>query len=129
MGLKIGLISNTGMTPGTAFRRFLDQHKLLHFFDTLTFSDEVKLAKPSDQIFRVTVDSLDTTPEQTVHVGDHVINDVQGAKQVGMRTVWIEGFYEREDPTDPKTEPDIAVPDLGEVVPAVEKLRHLSGEP
>ncbi len=103
MGLKIGLISNTGMTPGTAFRRFLDQHNLLHYFHTLTFSDEVKLAKPSDQIFRLTVDSLHTTPEQTVHVGDHVINDVQGAKQVGMRTVWIEGFYEREDSTDPKT--------------------------
>ena len=36
MGLKIGLISNTGMTPGTAFRRFLDQHNLLHYFHTLT---------------------------------------------------------------------------------------------
>ena len=128
MGLRIGLISNTGMTPGTAFRKFLDQHKLLHYFHTLTFSDEVKLAKPSDQIFKLTVESLHTTPEQTVHVGDHVINDVQGAKQVGMRTVWIEGFYEREDPTDPKTEPDIAVPDLSEVVSAVEKLRHLSGK-
>ena len=45
MGLNIGLISNTGMTPGTAFRRFLDQHKLLHYFDTLTFSDEVKLGQ------------------------------------------------------------------------------------
>ena len=128
MGLNIGLISNTGMTPGTAFRRFLDQHQLLHYFDILTFSDEVKLAKPSDQIFRLTVDSLKSRPEQTVHVGDHVINDVQGAKQVGMRTVWIEGFYQREDPNDPKTEPDIAVPDLGGVVSAVEKLRSLSGQ-
>ena len=129
MGLKIGLISNTGMTPGTAFRRFLDQHRLLHYFDTLTFSDEVKLAKPSEQIFRMTVDSLNSTPEQTVHVGDHVTNDVRGAKEAGMRTVWIEGFYQREDPTDPKTEPDIAVPDLGEVVTAIEQLRRLSGEP
>ena len=126
LGLNIGLISNTGMTPGTAFREFLDQHKLLNYFDILTFSDEVKLAKPSDQIFRLTVDSLHTSPEKTLHVGDHVINDVQGAKQVGMKTVWIEGFYQREDPTDPKTEPDIAVPDLGEVVPAVKKLCHLS---
>ena len=126
MGLKIGLISNTGMTPGTAFRKFLDQHKLLDYFDVLTFSDEVKLAKPSEQIFKMTVASLHTRPEQTVHVGDHVINDVQGAKQVGMKTVWIEGFYQREDLTDPKTEPDIAVPDLGGVVSAVEKLCELS---
>ena len=127
MDLNIGLISNTGMTPGTAFRRFLEQHKLLQYFHTLTFSDEVKLAKPSEQIFRLTVDALHSTPEQTVHVGDHVINDVRGAKQVGMRTVWIEGFYQREDLTDPKTEPDIAVPDLGEVVRAIKKLCHLSG--
>ena len=127
MGLRIGLISNTGMTPGTAFRRFLEQHKLLHYFDVLTFSDEVKLAKPSGQIFRMTLDSLHARPEQAVHVGDHVINDVQGAKQVGMRTVWIEGFYQREDPTDPKTEPDIAVPDLGQVVGAIEKLCELAG--
>ena len=128
MGLKIGLISNTGMTPGTAFRRFLDQHRMLQYFDILTFSDEVKLAKPSDQIFWMTVNSLNSTPEQTVHVGDHVINDVQGAKQAGLRTVWIEGFYQREDPTDPKTEPDIAVPDLGQVVVAIEQLRRLSGK-
>ena len=124
MGLGVGLISNTGMTPGTAFRIFLEQHHMLKYFDSLTFSDEVKLSKPSDQIFRMAVDSLHTTPEQTIHVGDHVINDVQGAKQVGLRTVWIEGFYQREDPTDPKTEPDIAVPDLGVVVPAIEKLCH-----
>ena len=128
MGLKIGLISNTGMTPGTAFRRFLDQHRMLQYFDILTFSDEVKLAKPSDQIFWITVDALHSTPEQTVHVGDHVLNDVQGAKQAGLRTVWIEGFYQREDTTDPKTEPDIAVPDLGEVGTAIEQLRRLSTE-
>ena len=37
MGLRIGLISNTGMTPGVTFRQFLDQHNMLGFFDTLTF--------------------------------------------------------------------------------------------
>ena len=126
MGLKIGLISNTGMTPGTAFRKFLEQHQMLQFFDMLTFSDEVKLAKPSDRIFKLTMDFLGSTPEQTIHVGDHVINDVQGAKQVGMSTIWIEGFYQREDLNDPKTEPDIAVTALAEVVPAVEKLLQLS---
>ena len=44
-GCKLGLISNTAMTPGVAFRRFLKEHSMLDFFDVLTFSNEVKLSK------------------------------------------------------------------------------------
>ena len=44
MNLRIGLISNTGMTPGYTFREFLRRHDLLRYFDVLTFSDETLLA-------------------------------------------------------------------------------------
>ncbi len=129
MGLRIGLISNTGMTPGTTFRTYLDQHGMLGYFDTLTFSDEVKLAKPNGQIFLMTLRAMGASPSETVHVGDHVINDVVGAKLLGMKTVWITGFYEREDPADPKSEPDAAVDDLGMVPRAVARIsgRQLPG--
>jgi hypothetical protein len=39
-----------------------------------------------------------------------------------MKTIWISGFYERDDPNDPASEPDITVSDLGEVLPAIAKL-------
>ena len=122
MGLKIGLISNTGMTPGVTFPRYLDQQGMLQYFDALTFSDEVKLAKPSDQIFLMTLRSLNATPVQAVHVGDHVENDVIGAKRCGLKTVWITGFYERDDPLNPESEPDASVVELGLVVPAIAQL-------
>ena len=122
MGLRIGLISNTGMTPGVTFRSYLDQQGMLGYFDTLTFSDEVKLAKPSPQIFEITLRSLGAAPEQAVHVGDHVANDVVGANRCGLKTVWITGFYEREDPLDPDSEPDATVEQLGMVVPAIARL-------
>jgi putative hydrolase of the HAD superfamily len=32
---------------------------------------------------------LELSPEQIVHVGDDPQNDVLGAAQVGLRTVWI----------------------------------------
>ena len=121
-GLNIGLISNTGMTPGATFRKFLDQHGMLGFFDTLTFSDEVKLSKPSDEIFMLTLRSLGAAPEETVHVGDHVVNDVVGAKRCGLKTVWITGFYENENPSDPESQPDVTVAGLGLVPQAVEQL-------
>ena len=99
---------------------------MLDYFHTLIFSDEVKLAKPANEIFTIALEALGAMPEQTIHVGDHVINDVVGPKRCGMKTIWISGFYERDDPNDPESEPDITVTGLTEVLPAVAKLAGLS---
>ena len=122
MGLRIGLISNTGMTPGTTFRTYLSNTGMLDFFQTLTFSDEVKMSKPAREIFLLTLRTLEAAPGQTVHVGDSIRNDVAGAKDCGLKTVWITGFSEREDPSDPATEPDETVDGLGAVVAAIQRL-------
>jgi putative hydrolase of the HAD superfamily len=122
MGLGIGLISNTGMTPGETFRQYMDQQGLLKYFDVLTFSDEVKISKPAEEIFHMTLSSLGATPAQSVHVGDHVKNDVVGANRCGLKTVWITGFYENEDPSNPDTQPDETVDSLGQVAQAIARL-------
>ena len=122
MGLRIGLISNTGMTPGTTFRTYLANTGMLEFFDILTFSDEVKMSKPAKEFFLLALRSLHSAPGETVHVGDSIRNDVVGAKDCGLKTVWITGFSEREDPDDPTTEPDETVDGLEMVVPAIRRL-------
>ena len=124
-GLRLGLISNTGMTPGATFRVYMESQGLLGYFDALTFSDEVKLAKPSNKIFLMTLHSMNATPAQAVHVGDHVVNDVVGAKRCGLKTIWIEGFNNRDDPLDPDSEPDAIVAELGLVVPAIAELSRI----
>ena len=125
MGLRMGMISNTGMTPGSTFRTYLANTGMLDYFDTLTFSDEVKMAKPAKEIFLLTMRRMKAAPEQAVHVGDSVVNDVAGAKLSGLRTVWITGFSERDDPMDPATEPDETVGGLADVVPAIRRLSGL----
>ncbi len=122
MGLKLGLISNTGMTPGSTFRAYLEGEGVLGYFKELTFSDEVRLAKPSTEMFLMTLRAMGADPDQAIHVGDHVVNDVVGGKRSGMKTIWIEGYYEREDPEDRESEPDASVSDLGRVVEAVAAL-------
>lgn len=122
MGLRIGLISNTGMTPGTTFRTYLSNTGMLDYFDTLTFSDEVRLSKPAEEIFLMTLRSLNASPGGTVHVGDSIRADVAGARKCGLKTVWIAGFSERGDPSDPATEPDETVDELSAVVPAIVRL-------
>ncbi len=88
-GYKLGMISNTGMTPGRLFRRYLAQHNLLDFFQTLTFSDEVRLSKPSVEMFHMTLDALGTTPDRAVHLGDHIANDIYGGNKAGMWTALL----------------------------------------
>ena len=104
-GYKIGLISNTGMTPGSVFRTHLGDLGVLAHFDHLAFSDEVLYAKPSAVIFRHALGGLGCRVEETVHVGDHLLNDVLGAHQVGIATVWVKGF----DPSAVKVTPAVTI--------------------
>ena len=125
MGLRLALISNTGMTPGATFRDFMGTEGMLSYFDALTFSDEVKLSKPAKEIFLMTLSSMGATPAQAVHVGDHLVNDVVGAKRCGLKSVWITGFNDGEHPQGPDSEPDATVAGLGLVVPAIAELAGL----
>lgn len=119
-GYVVGLISNTGMTPGYTFRAYLEQLDLMRYFDTMVFSDEVLLAKPSLKMFHHAMEAMGSTPDETVHVGDHLLNDVLGAKQAGMRTIWIETYEDRRTPVD--VTPDITVQALGQVGEVLRQL-------
>ncbi len=118
MGYKIGLICNTGSTPGVTQRVFLDRMGLAGYFDTFTFSDEERLSKPSSKIFAITLERLKATPEQSVHVGDHPRNDVEGAKRAGLRAIWLR----RDDKEKPAVEPDATIESLDETLDALAKL-------
>ncbi len=88
-GYKLGLISNTGRTPGSTLRILMAQMGILEFFDTTTFSNEIMVRKPAETAFRVTLDKLRVQPKAAVHIGDDAEKDVEGAKKVGMRAIQV----------------------------------------
>lgn len=117
-GYRLGIISNTGMTPGRLFRRYLAQHNLLDFFQVLTFSDEVGLCKPSSEMFHLTLKALGTSPERALHVGDHIQNDILGGNRAGMRTVLLGTADGQERVADPH----LQIMSLKELPQALEDL-------
>jgi len=129
-GYALGLISNTGMTPGATFRVYMERVGILSFFDTLVFSDEVRLAKPSEKVFHLALDALGVSPDMAVHVGDDRAKDVAGAKLAGLRAIWVprprESYHELDLVTPADGPPaDVTVECLAEVVGALEELaRH-----
>lgn len=88
-GLRLGLICNTGRTPGRTLRPALSRRHILRYLHTCTFSDEVGLRKPDPALFRVTLAALEVRPADAVHVGDDPVADVAGAKRAGLRAVYL----------------------------------------
>lgn len=86
-GIVLGIVSNTGRTPGSVLRRYIERQGLLGYFTTLSFSDEVGVRKPEAEIFRRTLAKLGSAPGETAHVGDNPIADVEGAGSLGLRAV------------------------------------------
>jgi putative hydrolase of the HAD superfamily len=86
-GLALGLISNTGRTPGRVLRQLLRDAGILPCFDILVFSDEAGVRKPAAAIFRRVLDHVRIDAAAGVHVGDDAAADVAGAQGVGMRAI------------------------------------------
>ncbi|HEY8477354.1 MAG TPA: HAD family hydrolase [Chloroflexota bacterium] len=84
---RLAVISNTGITGGTYLRQVLAAHRLLDYFDVLSFSNEVGTVKPHPRIFWHTLEQLGVAPSEAVHVGDVEELDVAGARNAGLRAV------------------------------------------
>src|SRR4029453_16977834 len=70
-GVGLGIISNTGRTPGAILRRVLQASDLLKHFSVVSYSDEVGFRKPDAEIFRRTLTLAGVRPEEAAHIGDN----------------------------------------------------------
>ena len=110
---KLGLISNTGRTPGKVLREVLKRKNIFQLFKVLTFSDEVRIRKPNPQIFITTLESLNSSPASSLHIGDLLESDILGAKRCGMKTGWLCPDRDRcQIDFLPEQKPDFILPNL-----------------
>ncbi len=86
-GLGVGLISNTGRTPGYALRDILRNAGLSPLIDVMVFSNEHGACKPQPSIFEELRRGLGTRYDEMMFVGDNLYVDVYGAKKCGMQAV------------------------------------------
>lgn len=87
MDLGVGLISNTGRTPGLVLREVLAIHGMSSFIDVMVFSNEHGECKPRRSIFDKLCEGLGAEHSEVVFVGDNLYADVHGAQAAGMRAI------------------------------------------
>ncbi len=109
--VKLGIISNTGNSSGKAYGRMLKAMGIDGFFDVVSLSNDLAMAKPCPQIFRHTLDGLGVKPGRSLHVGDNPAADVAGAAAVGMKTAWLVG----PNRSNLTVQPDYFAVDISEI--------------
>lgn len=119
-GYRVGLLSNTWWAAEW-HNADLAAHGLGHLLDALVYTSDLPHSKPHPSVFVEVAARLEVDPASAVMIGDRQIDDVSGAKAVGMRGIWRRndsGF-----PGSPVT-PDAIVDRLAEL-PAL--LRSCGG--
>jgi HAD superfamily hydrolase (TIGR01509 family) len=121
-GLATGLVSNA-FDPGWLLHEDLARMGLADRLDAAVFSSEIGKRKPHPAIFEAVLERLGVAPGDALFVGDRRLEDVQGAKELGMTTV--QALWFRADDDELGIDPDFEAFTPMDVLNVV---RRLSGE-
>lgn len=117
-GLQLGLLSNAGddddvriLARDCAFEPFLD---------FIVTSAQVGFRKPDQRAFQAALAHWDLPPAEIAMVGDRLDADIGGAKQAGVRAIWITGNPLELGPD--ALQPDATIRNLNELGAVLARL-------
>ena len=85
-GFELGILSNFDSRLFPVMRGL----GIDGFFDTVTIASLAKAAKPSSKIFEIALEKHALDPDEAMHVGDSVRDDLEGATKAGLTGVLID---------------------------------------
>ncbi|MBW7474722.1 HAD family hydrolase [Paenibacillus oenotherae] len=113
--LLLGLITNA---HGDFQYRNIQALGIEDYFSVLLISGWEGIKKPDPAIFLSALNKLGVMAEESVYIGDHPINDVQAARNVGMKGIW-----KRDSQWETPDEADGIVDELSEVLPLIRAFK------
>ena len=133
-GLKQGLLADGQCFTRVQLQRGLaaqdkdiDEDKLLDK-DLIVLSYESRGRKPSERLFRHAVNALNQqgiAPNQVLHVGSRIQNDLVPARRLGMRTALFAGDRTSLQATaeqlkEPASRPDVLLTELSQIADVIQ---------
>lgn len=96
-GYLVGVITNGN---SQLQHEKLKQSGLLPYCDILVISGDMPWHKPDKRIFEHTANELGVDVSECVYVGDHPVNDIEGALGAGMHAIRMNfGWFKNKDLT------------------------------
>lgn len=75
----------------------LEKSGLIPFFDIILCSEEAGANKPARIVFDQAMEQANARPENSVMIGDNYHADIIGAENAGMRAIFFDPQFQRED--------------------------------
>ena len=85
---RLGLVSNL-WSEKAHFEAVFHQNQIHHLFDTLVFSSDYAIIKPSPKLFRRALAAFGVPPHRVLFVGDSPDRDMAGAAALGLGTLLV----------------------------------------
>jgi len=94
-------------------REKLDRAALAHYFAAIVISAELDVGKPDRRIFAAALDAMGALADAAVMIGDSLPRDIGGARDAGLRSIWVDRGDVQSRPDDPL--PDARVAALSQI--------------
>ena len=88
------------------------------FFRFAFSAADVGAAKPAPQMFHAALAHTDARADQMIHIGDNPIDDIQGAHNLGIATIWVDLSLDR----------DVAAPPASRIVHRLKDIPNAIAE-
>lgn len=92
---KLGIVSNFAIPE--CIQELIETHGLADLFNVIVVSAAVNKRKPSPDIFLTALKQLDVSVDETIFVGDTLDADIDGAKNVGIKAIYIQRRMENAE--------------------------------
>jgi HAD superfamily hydrolase (TIGR01662 family) len=121
-GLRLAIVSNAADNDNV--QRLIDNHRLRAYFDPIVVSAAVGVRKPNPRIFDPVFRAWNFAPSELVMIGDTLGADILGARNAGMKSVWVtmEADTPDNDAHRHTIVPDAVAGSLAELRSLLEKL-------
>jgi putative hydrolase of the HAD superfamily len=117
----LGIFSNAGDDQDV--QELVESFGVRPYFDFVLTSAACYYRKPHPRAFEMALAQWNITAEESIMVGDSLQADIEGAKKLGMKAIWItrRAQFTLEEKT--RIHPDLEISSLGELPPLLKQVK------
>lgn len=116
----LGILSNAGDDKDV--QELIEGFGIRPYFDFVLTSAACFYRKPHPRAFEIALAHWNIAAGEAIMVGDSLIADIQGARQLGMKTIWITRRAQFKNDEMQRFKPDFSLRKLNELLPTLERI-------
>ncbi len=117
---QLGIYSNAGDDKDV--QELIEGFGIHPYFDFVLTSASCYYRKPHPRAFEIALAQWSIEPEEAVMVGDSLLADIYGAKNLNMQTIWLTRRAQFAGDEEQRIKPDFSLPGLNELLPTLERI-------